>query len=311
MRITYVARHGQTGSNDDEGAITHALHELGHEVETVQEFRGDWSSLVGGDLLLFHHWDNREALRAVTKCPKVFWYFDMVDHEDETLRARCLHRKNWMAETVPLVDLGFCTDGDWALKGWKNHDPEIRNDDKLVWLPQGFNERLSTHVLDSRPTKDIDLLLTAGYYKCGRQRRKFIDEVRVRYGLQLHHVTAGRYGPDLASLIGRSRIVLAPDAPGTDSYWSNRVYLTLGLGGFLLHPWSEGLIKQYEPDRELTYYRSREGMYDLVKYFLQEDKSELRDNVAANGKEQTLREHTYRHRIQYLLRVVRDRLGVG
>src|SRR5437762_2659363 len=104
MKILYVAKHG-SGGNDDEGAITHALRVLGHEVDCVHE---DYDRRPTGvnpfarprDLVLFHKWNDFDQLRALSG-PKCFWYFDLVECDDPSLRRRCRQRVEWMSRTIP------------------------------------------------------------------------------------------------------------------------------------------------------------------------------------------------------------------
>jgi len=333
VKILYVGKHGQlTSSNDDEGAVAHALRQLGHTVECLGE--EDGPRLVergldkGADLLLFNHWlfncpQEPEYIRRI-RCPKVFWYFDLVDCADETLRARCTFRRQGMARVLPLIDLGFCTDGDWVAEGAARHSLDAG---KLLWLPQGFDERQrpappedgSPRACNPRNRqegapipREIPVLFLGAKNRAGRVRRSFVEELRDRYMGRFIHVWHGCHGAELAEAIHRAKIVVAPDGPGTDRYWSNRVYLVTGLGGFLLHPYSAGLTESlcgYRDSREVGFYRSREDLWRLLDYYLQ--RPDERRQIAEAGRARTLAQHTYRHRVVELLRTVKERLGVG
>lgn len=303
MRIIHFGRHGNLNSNQDEEAITYALRELGHQVLPVHERQAVDFKSTGCEMLLFHNWSDRETWKDFKAGCKVFWCFDMIDCDDETLRARCLHRKQWMAETLPHADIGLCTDGDWVAEGAARHGLDA---DKLVWLPQGFDERLQPAPPPARG-QIIDLLLTAGKFRRGCERRSFIDEMRQTYGPRLHHVTRGHYGADLANLVTHSKIVLAPDGPGTDRYHSNRVYLLSGLGSFLLHPFFQGVAAHYRSDHEIKFYHDRQHLHELIAVYLDDAKVGHRAWQGAAARERTLQSHTYRHRVAELLRVVRER----
>lgn len=303
MKILYVARHGQHNT-DDEGAIASALARLGHTVTCVQEsaegILGRHAAEGGHshDLLLFHKWYSPETLARFT-VPKVFWYFDLVDWPDETVAARCATRKAWMSEVMPLVEVGFCTDGNWVM----------RHESKLVWLPQGADDRCMTPVehLASKTTADVLFVGTAT--QCGRGREDFVAEMRRVWGSRFKHVAGGHYRESFRQLVRRAKVVVAPDAPVTDQYWSNRVYLTLGAGGFLLHPYAEGLTRQYANGREVEFYETREELHDLVGRALVDEG--WRRRVAEGGYLRTREEHTYLHRCRQLLATVKAKLGVG
>lgn len=302
LRIVYVARFGNTQSNDDEGAITHALRALGHEVVEVPEREGDRAAGIGGDFLLFNHWADPETLSRV-RIPCVFWYFDQVECADPSLKARSQVRRRWMKEMLPLVKIGFCTDGDWVEKVNRD-DPEK----PLVRLSQGFDERLSPHAPKTPLDQDVDLLLLARYERCGLARQRFINEMKRRYQhLNLVHLPSGCYREDLAHTVARSKIILAPEGPVSDRYWSNRVYLISGLEGFLLHPFSQELAEHYKPDHEIKFYHDCEDLFHLIEVYLREKKVGHRAWQAAAAREQTLREHTYRHRVEKMIEVLRER----
>ena len=294
MRIIYVAKHG-SGGGDDEGAISHALEELGYEVIRVQENQGLKALGYNADMLLFHKWEGSQAVRVLQeiKAIKVFWYFDLVDFPDPTLRKRCEMRKRWIEKMTPLVDIGFCTDGDWvANQGYG----------KLVHLTQGADERFMGFG-DVNMTNNPPPILFMGTRNGGQARASHIDELTITYRQSFNHVTRGVHGRRLADLIAASQIVVAPDGPVSDRYWSNRVYLTLGFGGFLLHPYCQKLKQHYTDGEEIVYYRNREDLYKKIKYYF--DHPEERKRIQSAGYLRTKREHTYRLRCGELITRVR------
>ena len=309
MRIAYIAKHGN-GGNQDEDAIAYWLEDLGHDVTRIQEDEASKAAadvvplrqlVAGHDFMLFHKWNDFRGLSLLDRViPRVFWYFDLVDFpSDPSLSRRCRSRKNWMMNAVPNSELGFCTDGDWVAQDRSG---------KLHWLMQGANPRdqLST---TANLKKDFPLLFTGGVLRYGDGRYSFVDEMVKRYGLKLRVNYDGMFQSNLHALISQSHIVLAPDAPVTDRYWSNRVYLSLGFKAFMLHPYSEGVARHYEDREQIVLYRSRPECHELVAYYL--DHPRERDRIACAGFDRTMREHTYRHRLESLLATVKDRLGIG
>lgn len=287
MKIVYVANHDQPNA-DDEGAIYHVLTDLGHEVTRIREFKGYTARRIPCDFVLFHKWVDYAAIRDLKLAGKrlAFWYFDLVDYPDPEIAERCARRREWMRQVLPWVDVGFCTDGDW-----------VKTNPKLVWLPQGADER----VVGGSPAEvqDIDLLFV-GTENGGEGRSSFVAEMRATYGKRFVHFPRGVYGRALADLVSRSKIVLCPDHPATDNYWSNRVYVMLGFGAFLLHPYCERLADQYRLGE--MFYRGREDLHRAIDRALQD--SDYRLMLSREAHRLTIKSHLYRHRVIELLDVV-------
>ncbi|MEK0326837.1 MAG: glycosyltransferase, partial [Nitrosopumilus sp.] len=247
---------------------------------------------IGGDFILFHHFPRFSELKR-SSLPKVFWGFDLIDWPpDPSLNRRSSQRKGRMGNITRMSQLGFLSDGDW-----------IANDDtgKLVHLFQGADTRITGFNDDS---KSIQLMFT-GTSRGGVGRQTWVDQLRLKYKGKFLHVEKV-YREDLAEAIGKSMIVLAPDSPTTNLYWSNRVYVKLGFGAFLLHPYCELLATHYEDREEIVFYRSRDEMHSLINYYLRQP--EERQRIALAGYERTIKEHTYIHRCKKLIDVVTERL---
>lgn len=308
MRILYVAKHG-SGGNDDEGAIAWALRQLRHEVVCIQEKDGRQVLNLEGDLLLFHKWHDVEALRAVAhRMKRAFWYFDLVETDDPTLQHRCRNRRQWMGDIIPCVTVGFCTDGDWVEKyaGREFGGTKEGHQDRLVWLMQGCDGRVAGFPFS--PVQNQPPILFTGNLKGGLLRQSFVREMNARYGRSFNHIPAGVYGLNLGQTVASSELVVAPDYPVSDRYWSNRVYLTLGFGGFLLHPYSAGVAAHYRPDHEIKFYHDRDHLHELVSVYLGDEKRRHRQAQGVAARERTLKEHTYLARCHQLISEVGRRV---
>lgn len=293
MKIAYVAKH-QRGGNDDEGAITHALRALDHRVYCVPEELGKMVLQLVPDLVLFHKWQDVDTLRQV-RCPKVFWWFDLVSATDRMLVSRCTPRVQWMQRIVPYVDAGFLSDGDFVRSSHSS---------KLHWLTQGADERyVGLHEpfplsLESEASGTLPLLFL-GTEKGGTKRAAFLRHMQSTYGSSFTHIREGVHGEPLRRLIAESQVVVCPSGYVTPHYWSNRVYLMLGYGACVLHPYCEDLTQHYAHDRHLTYYTDLENLDSKVQYLL--DHPEERVRMKMEGLAHTRAYHTYRHRCVELL----------
>ena len=288
MDIIYITRSDKFG-NDTEGAIAHALRSLGHTVTLLPE-----SSNVSQinnrccDFVLFHKWKRIDVIRHI-RHPMAFWYFDLLHRDVEGLDVP--NRRQWMREVIPYVTAGFCTDGEF-----------VRADKsaKLVTLRQGADER---HLGGHRGRTDVPRVLFAG--NPYGPRAAFLTQLE-----RVAPVTVirGTYSRDLAGLVFSSRIVIAPPDPVADRYWSNRVYTTLGFEGFLIHPYADELAAEYRDGEDIIYYRSMDGCLSHVAYFLRDDQTEQRHEIARRSYVKTITSYLYRHRLAELVRVMGDRL---
>lgn len=289
MRILYVAKH-DSGGNDDEGAISHALETLGHRVERVRESKGQLAHRVPADLLLFHHWDDVASLKRIGESMlRAMWCFDLIEWpSDPTLAARCARRVAWMDRVLPHVEHAFCTDGDWALK---------RN---LHWLLQGADERI---VGRGRPAATSCDVLFVGESRGGVEREKWWKLVQEKYGGRAQNAKRS-YREALRDWVAEAAVVLAPSSPATDRYWSNRVYLVAGFGGFLVHPRCAGLEAQY--GNSVEWYDSPRQMLKLVDWALNLDR-DARMRGSEDALQKTIAANLYRHRLERLLSVCQNR----
>lgn len=297
MRILYIAKHG-SGDNDDEGAITHAFRELGHEVITLGEHRGRRAinyKTPAPDLLLFHKWDDTTTLRELRgRYPIAFWYFDLVTYPDPSLTSRNRQRVSWMNRITPLVDIGFCTDGDWV-----NQDTS----GKLVRLLQGADERFVGAGNYHSDFKMVNVLFP-GHAKGGQGRLNHVRHLEQKYGAGFSNCN-GLHQRRLADRVAMTRFVVAPQHPATDHYWSNRVYLISGFGGCLLHPYCETLTQHYEDRKSILLYHSVEECDELIAEYSGSLSSCY--EIQANALHTTIQRHLYRHRCEQLISVGKER----
>lgn len=296
MKIVYVAKHSN-GGTDDEGAIAHALKALGHQVVRVHETDAsanpNKTQIPDGDLLLFHKWAAVDCIKRFNG-KKVFWYFDLVDYPDLEIQRRNHARMQWMDTITPLVNIGFCTDGDWVRKVGA----------PLKILRQGADERFldSVTVPTHHNRFNLEILMTGIRYGGGKGRASFVDFMEAAYPKSFRCINRGVYQLALLDAISASRFVVCPDHPITDWYWSNRVYNACGFGGMVLHPYASELCNDYTDKKHLAYYHNRTELIELVRYYTSHPEEALA--IRAKAHAITKANHTYRARCIKLLEEV-------
>lgn len=300
LNIVYIVNLPIEG-NKDEDYICSALLKQGHSVRVLDEkdLLKNPSALFyfkDADLVLFHKWNDlttlsrfRESATALVVC----WYFDLVDWLDSTLVHRCNTRKRFMRGIEGEVDLILCTDGDWA-KGKPKYQILRQGTTYLEDIPAEDATYLNVK-------KDIDILMLGIGKGGGSQRESFVNEMKRKYRRKFSVVERGVYLARAADLIQRAKIVVCPDSPVTDLYWSNRVYHMVGQGGFVLHYQSKGLRMEYHDGKHLVFYTDRADLHNKIEYYLQDSTRAERDTIAIHGAVHTRDNYTYNHRVAQLI----------
>lgn len=201
------------------------------------------------------------------------------------------------------VDKLFTADGghdeQWAAQGIDH-----------VWSPPAvFHAECAPGTPTPRYNRDLCFV--------GNWRGSYHPEWRHRYDLVRHlqmryHRRCGFYpvkasqqirGTRLNHLYATVRIVVGDSCLVGDAtrYFSDRIPETLGRGGFLLHPYVEGIEHLFTDGKHLRFFPA--GDFDeldrLVSYYLEHD--DERRQIAEEGRRHVLEHHTYVHRMDALL----------
>lgn len=114
------------------------------------------------------------------------------------------------------------------------------------------------------------------------------------------------WGREMYQILLNSKITLNHhgDIP---PYANNmRLFEATGVGTLLITDWKVNLHEMFEPGGEIVAYRTPKECVELISYYLEHD--EERQAIARAGQQRTLREHTYHHRMQELVEIVRHHL---
>ena len=146
-------------------------------------------------------------------------------------------------------------------------------------------------------------------------RTPLVNWLKEKYGDKFLHLGNSSpdeiRGEDLNNLISSVKIVIG-DSVYAPYYWSNRIYETIGRGGFILHPYIEGLENEYEIGKHFDVYktlgssptgRGREIDFDdlekKINYYL--DNDEIREKISQAGMEHTIENHTLENRAKQVI----------
>jgi spore maturation protein CgeB len=115
------------------------------------------------------------------------------------------------------------------------------------------------------------------------------------------------WGLDMYRTLARSRITLNRHINVAENYANNmRLYEATGAGALLLTDLKDNLGELFEVGKEVVAYSSAEEAAELIRYFLSHpDEAQA---IARAGQARTLREHTYRHRMEELVPILQRHL---
>lgn len=263
MKIVYYAQ-SRSGSDATESHISKAFTELGHEVVVVVP----GSEVPTCDLILFH----KDIPPRDT--PAICWYFDKIEFSQ--------NRVQFIRKALARATVVFVTDETYTKA---SPHPKFRV------VRQGIG--------DFELGEPVELAAKVAFAgTVYGPRLDFCTKLAIQYGEDFQ-VFAGVNNRDFNNLCVSVPIFVTPRYPSDDYYWSNRVYLTLGSGGFLIHPRLKGLEAEYEDGKEIVFYDSLEDLFSKVDYYLAHP--EEREMIRLAGWEKTKSMYTYKKRVEEIL----------
>lgn len=303
LSILYVADFESPGKAEQYAAS--AIEWLGHRVErwhdqSVQSPDDVVRRLASNefDCLLFYKGclgartmeerlqPSGDAIAQVlkrTSVPGYTWYFDRV-FEYAVDRSR----EAWMRKVAPLCRKVFLTDGALAQTDWG------------PWhlLRQGVHAPNVEKVFFPEDERQDVAFIGQVYGDRGRE----LGAVSQRFEVDVIEDT---FGTDLNEKLRSYRVILGPSFPSVPHYWSNRLYVVLGHGGFFLAPEVEGMAQDgFVPG--LHYARLGADPVTDIEYWL--GRSAERERIGRAGQQFVLGHHTYEHRVCELIEVIQDTL---
>lgn len=311
MRIAFLGNFGVSYSSETHHA--RSLAALGHTVIQLQEPRTPASVIQSeatqSDLFVWvhtHGWQTpniEEAIAAIKRArvPVVAYHLDLY----LPLPRRWAQYQN--DPYMRLVDHWFTVDP--AMAEWLNTNTDVHGH----YLPAGvFGDECYISEHPSPHANDVVFVGSRGYHSEWPYRPQLINWLRDTYGPRFTHVggdgdTGTVRGDDLNAVYARSKIAIGDSLcvgfnyPG---YWSDRVYETIGRGGFIIHPAIPGIEQQFKDDEHLALYDF--GDFDqlrfLIDYHLEHDDD--RETIRRAGHQLVKSRDTYKHRWQTILDTV-------
>jgi spore maturation protein CgeB len=195
--------------------------------------------------------------------------------------------------------------------------PDSTNKDR--WASLGINQQLMRQAISKEfcyvsPPKEewesdiifIGSLVNNSLYN---YRYKLVDFLNKNYGSKFLHLGSNNpyqiRNSELNTLISSTKIVIC-DSVFAKGYWSNRIYESMGRGGFCLHSYTEGLENDFIIGEHLDTYK-HDNYIDLkqkIDYYL--NNSKLRKKIAKKGFTFIKENHTITHRCLEVINKIKN-----
>lgn len=311
MRITLLGNYDIFYSC--ESYYVESLEALGHEVIPLQEGEvppEDVSEKASAsDLFVWVHGHNRpsEGMGDLLKSLKRLGIPTVSYHHDlffGLARQKDLNE----VDVYKYIDHFFTTDK--LMAEWFNHNTEVKGH----YLPSGIYHR-ETFMLPKEKDLDVVFVGNKGYHPEWPYRPQLInwlkDTYKDKFGWYSTEADSKgvKRGMALNQLYADAKVVVGDSlCPNFDYpyYWSDRVWETLGRGGFLIHPHIKGLSEYVRDGVHLrTYeYGNFKQLKYLIDYYLRY--SAERERIRKTGYELVRDNHTYKHRWETILNEINN-----
>lgn len=217
-----------------------------------------------------------------------------------------LEREHQVYEPFFLQDIVCTADG--------GHDTEWQNIDvNHVWMPPAVvHTEVGRGQFRSQFEKEVGFLgswMNYGHLDAWPWRREMVVAANTRWRSKFRAWPRGGHpirGQLINDLYASVRVMIGDSCLAGDAhhYWSDRVPETLGRGGFLVHPWVEGIEEQFPIELPIYYTAGdKPSFLAAVERALSIPDNE-RDEMISQAIEWVRAEHTYLVRMKRLLQLV-------
>lgn len=289
---------------DTEVYVSNTLEKLGHTVDKYQVGNvgmEELPKLLKNDydfVLISKSWfkgDYMWCKEFLKRHPilKVGWFWDL-----------CWGTKReWLVHEHPLfsADLVFTTDGGNDDK-WKKYNINHRVIRQGIYEPEAVMGTPKDEYKYDVVFVGTDVHANAFGWQHRTDLLQFLEKT---YGPRFRHFGKVEEirNMDLNDLYASAKVVVG-DSVVRPNYWSNRIYETLGRGGFLIFPEVPGLENEFERYKHYIPYKvgDWEAIKEKIDYYIFHD--DERERIRKAGFEHCKKNHTYTKRCEELIKQV-------
>ena len=309
-KITFLGNFRVDYSSESHHLKT--LESLGHDVVKLQESEATsedvFNNAINSDLFVWvhtHGWSTPGRLTMQDmlielkkhKVPSMTYHLDLwlgLNRQKDLLRK----------PVYQFIDHFFTVDSKMA--DWFNTKTSVKGH----YLPAGVYDKECSYT-PATAKEEVIFVGSKTYHPEWPYRPKLINFLSQTYGARFN--LYGREGlgvvrgQDLNNLYASTKVVVGDTlCPNFEypNYWSDRIYETLGRGGFLIHPYIPGLEKEFENKKHLVFYEynNLDQLKQLIDYYLEHE--EEREEIRKSGHELVKNNYTYKNRWEHILKEI-------
>lgn len=222
----------------------------------------------------------------------------------------------------PLPPADFVAAFDLIVTSFPHYVPRLRAGGMPAeYLPIGFEPRALARV--GEVERDVGVSFVGGlsrhhgralpllealarstpieFFGYGAERLAADSPIRARH-------RGEAWALDMYRVLARSRITVNRHIDAAENHANNmRLYEATGMGALLLTDRKDNLASLFEPEREVAVYSTPAEAADLIHHYLAHP--EEAEKIARAGQARTLREHTYRRRMEALVPILESCLA--
>ena len=269
----------------------------------------DYLELAGHEVWRYHysHLDKQRFVKTSKR-------FDVVI----TALPQCLPSDFWesvKAQGPKLIAWYF----DW-IRGYEGREQQyllaIRPFDLTIstdgWIDMyekvGILRRWLPHACDMRVYRPIKTTVLRDVGFIGHvytpARRKLLQGLR-KYNFEWYGNSEECWGPKYSEVCNSVKIMVGDncrnDIPG---YWSDRLYLSLGSGAFLMYPRVPGIEDYFKDGEHLILFDNELDLHNKIDKYL--GLPEERKRISENGFREVAKNHNWGVRISEFEQILRD-----
>lgn len=308
-QIVFLGNFNVDYSSESHHAKT--LEKMGHKVIRLQEGVATSEDILSqarkSDLFVWvhtHGWNTpgRIKMDNVLKQLKIAGIPTMTYHLDLWFG---LKRQKDLSKDPVYKDIQHFFTVDSKMAEWFNRKTQVKGH----YLPAGVYEKEAYYKPSKKFEHEVIFVGSKKYHAEWKYRTQLIDWLETTYtkrfelwGKDGKGVVRGK---NLNQLYSSTKIVVGDTlCPNFNypNYWSDRVYETLGRGGFIIHPYVSGMEKEFTDREHLVFYEYKnfKQLKELIDYYLEHD--DERESIRLAGHELVKNNYTYKNRWEHILK---------